>query len=91
VDGNSRVGRTGLTFMNTLFDENATTHIAFGQALPEAVEGAESLTQDELAELGVNESTVHVDFMVGGPEVDVEGIGGDGTVPIIRDDAWVLS
>jgi aminopeptidase len=91
VDGNSRVGRTGLTFMNTLFDENATTHIAFGQALPEAVEGAESLTQDELAELGVNESTVHVDFMVGGPEVDVEGIDGDRAVPIIRDDAWVLS
>jgi aminopeptidase len=91
VDGDSRVGRTGLTFMNTLFDENATTHIAFGQALPEAVEGGDSLSPSELAEIGVNDSTVHVDFMVGGPEVDVEGLDGNGgAVPIIRDDAWVL-
>jgi aminopeptidase len=92
VDGNSRVGKTGLTFMNTLFDENATTHIAFGQALPEAVDGGESMSPDELTELGVNDSTVHVDFMVGGPEVQVEGLDGNGgTVPIIRDDAWVLA
>ena len=92
VDGDSRVGRTGLTFMNTLFDENATTHIAFGQALPEAVEGGGSMSPEELAELGVNDSTVHVDFMVGGPEVDVEGLDGNGgAVPIIRDDAWVLA
>ena len=91
VDGDSRVGRTGLTFMNTLFDENATTHIAFGQALPEAVEGGASLSQSELAELGVNDSNVHVDFMVGGAEVDVEGLDGGGSaVAIIRDDAWVL-
>jgi aminopeptidase len=92
VDGDSRVGRTGLTFMNTLFDENATTHIAFGQALPEAVEGGATMSPEELAELGVNDSTVHVDFMVGGPEVDVEGLDGNGgAVPIIRDDAWVLA
>lgn len=91
VDGDSRVGRTGLTFMNTLFDENATTHIAFGQALREAVDGGTSLSPEELAEIGVNDSTVHVDFMVGGPEVDVEGLDGNGrAAPIIRDDAWVL-
>jgi aminopeptidase len=92
VDGDSRVGRTGLTFMNTLFDENATSHIAFGQALPEAVDGGDELSAEERRELGLNDSTVHVDFMVGGPEVDVEGLEQDGTaVPIIRDNSWVLS
>jgi aminopeptidase len=92
VDGDSRVGRTGLTFLNTLFDENATSHIAFGQALTEAVEGGSSMTQDEMAKAGVNDSTVHVDFMIGGPEVDADGLDADGNaVPIIRDNAWVLA
>jgi len=91
VDGDSRVGRTGLTFLNTLFDENATSHIAFGQALQEAVEGGADMTAEEMAEAGVNDSTVHVDFMVGGPGVDVDGLVADGdAVPIIRENAWVL-
>ena len=91
VDGDSRVGRTGMTFLNTLFDENATSHIAFGQALQDAVEGGKDLTPDELAEHGVNDSSVHVDFMIGGPGVDVDGLDADGNaVPIIRENAWVL-
>jgi aminopeptidase len=92
VDGGSRVGRTGLTFLNTLFDENATSHIAFGQGIPECVEGFEELTTDELVELGMNDSTTHVDFMVGGPDVQIDGIEeGGAAVPIIRDDRWVLA
>ena len=55
VDGDSRVGRTGITFLNTLFDENATSHIAFGQATHEAVEGADTMSADELLELGAND------------------------------------
>jgi aminopeptidase len=92
VDGGSRVGRTGLTFLNTLFDENATSHIAFGQAIPECIEGSDGMSMEELIELGMNDSSTHVDFMVGGPDVDIDGVDAGGTaVPIIRDDRWVLS
>jgi aminopeptidase len=83
VDGESRIGKTGLTFFDTLFDENATCHIAYGSAYAEAVEG-------EPGE-GVNVSSVHTDFMIGGPEVAVDAVLGDGTVvPLLRDDVWQL-
>jgi aminopeptidase len=92
VDGSSRVKRTGLVFKDTLFDENATCHIAYGNGLPMAVEGADGSSQDELLELGVNVSGTHTDFMVGGAEVEVDGITADGkTVPIIRDDVFQLA
>jgi len=84
VDGSSRVGKTGLTFFDTLFDENATCHIAYGMAIPEGHEGDEPHD-------GINVSTVHTDFMVGGPEVEVDGLAADGSAtPIIRDDLWRL-
>jgi aminopeptidase len=83
VDGTSRIGQTGLTFFDTLFDENATCHVAYGSAYAEAVEGG-------LID-GVNVSTVHTDFMVGGPEVDVDAVTRDGTVvPLLRNDVWQL-
>jgi aminopeptidase len=92
VDGDSRVRKTGIVFLDTLFDENAACHIAWGQGIPTALEGGEEMTGAELEECGYNDSIVHTDFMIGGPDVSAFGVAHDGTeVPIIADDQWVLS
>ena len=92
VDGESRVGQTGITFFDTLFDENATCHIAYGAGIAFGVDGLDGLDPDQLRERGINVAAVHTDFMIGGPEVDVDGITKDGAaVPILRGDVWQLS
>ena len=83
VDGSSRIGQTGQVFFETLFDENASCHVAYGAAYAECVEGG---VID-----GVNVSTVHTDFMIGGPEIEVDALLRDGSVvPLLRDDRWLL-
>jgi aminopeptidase len=91
VDESSRVGQTDLTFFNTLFDENAACHIAYGQSAGAVEEDVAALDGEAQLGLGVNQSTVHTDFMIGGPEVDVDGIRADGTtVPLLRGNVWQL-
>ncbi|PRX48765.1 aminopeptidase [Nonomuraea fuscirosea] len=88
VDGLSRVGQTGITYLETLLDENATCHLAWGAGLPPGV--PEHLRSRPDA-AGVNTSMVHVDFMVGGPDVTVTGIPrGGGRVELLRNDEWQI-
>ena len=91
VDETSRVGSSGLTFWSTLFDENAASHIAYGTAWPKTLRMDALPADDELQAMGVNRSRAHTDFMIGGPEVEVDGldVGGSAT-PILRDNAWQL-
>jgi aminopeptidase len=89
VDASSRVGDTGLVFRNTLFDENAASHIAWGAGLAWTVDG---IAPEEHESAGLNDSQTHIDFMIGSPEVEVDGVEpGGGTVPLLRDGVWQLS
>jgi aminopeptidase len=91
VDADSRVGRTGITFYDTLFDENAASHIALGMAIVKAIPAVANLSSEERHERGVNHSSIHTDFMIGSPELAISGVTKQGEeVPILRDGDWVL-
>ena len=84
VTKESRVGQTGTLFYDTLFDENATCHIAYGAGFPFLADGDPGE--------GLNAANTHVDFMIGGPELEVDAVLADGTaVPLIRDEEWQLA
>lgn len=91
VDTASAVGRRGLLFRHLLFDENASSHIALGSGYTDPVEGASELSDAERVAVGINSSAIHLDMMIGGPEVDVVGVRADGTTrTIIEKGEWVL-
>jgi aminopeptidase len=91
VDGHSAVGETGLVFYDTLYDENAASHIALGAPILQAVEWAGELSPEERVEKGVNHSSIHTDFMIGSNELEVDGVTASGeAVPILRNGDWLL-
>ena len=85
----SPISQSGLTFYNTLFDENASNHLALGSAYAFNIVGGTEMTREELNAAGLNESNTHVDFMIGSDQMDIDGIKADGTtVPVFRKGAW---
>ena len=91
VPHDSPVSNTGILFYNSLFDENAACHVALGFGFPECVEGFESMTDQELQEKGVNDSIIHVDFMIGSKDLDITGYTRDGkAVQIFKNGNWAI-
>lgn len=90
VPHSSPIAQSGLTFLNTLFDENAASHIALGQAYSSCIKDGDKLTPEQLAAKGANESLIHVDWMIGSGELDIDGVTAAGTAePLMRRGEWV--
>lgn len=91
VPHSSPISGTGLLFYNALFDENAASHFALGGAYPGTARGTENLTPEELTARGMNDSLIHLDFMVGSGEIKIDGIYADGTrEPVMRNGEWAF-
>ncbi len=89
VPYDSPVNRTGVLFYNTLFDENACCHLALGRGYSNTIEGFETLSRDDFAALGVNDSSVHVDFMIGSEDLRVTGITAAGErISVFENGTW---
>lgn len=89
VPHSSPISQSGLLFYNTLYDENAACHIALGQCYSKCFLDGASLTPEQIADQGGNSSLIHVDWMIGGPDTDIDGITADGTrVPVFRGGEW---
>ena len=89
VPNSSKVSQAGVLFLNSLYDENAASHIAFGAAYAENLAGYGEMSDSERLEAGANDSIVHVDWMIGSGEVDLDGVTADGTtVPLMRSGEW---
>ena len=91
VPASSPINRSGVLFYNTLFDENAACHIAFGDGYPNTVSGGGALSAEELLERGVNHSVIHEDVMIGAEDTCIMGKTADGSeVEIFKDGVWAL-
>jgi len=91
VPYNSPINETGLLFSNTLFDENACCHLAFGAAFKNNIKGYENMTDEDFKEIDYNDSMNHVDFMIGSEDLEIIGTDFDGnTHQIFKDGVWAL-
>ncbi|GMA63641.1 aminopeptidase [Alicyclobacillus fastidiosus] len=91
VPVDSPISRCNTLFYNTLFDENASCHVAIGEAYPVCLAGGVDMPKEELKARGANESLMHVDFMIGSPALDIDGYLADGTVvPLFRGGNWAV-
>ena len=90
VPFDSPISNQHLLYYNTLFDENASCHVAIGRGYTSCVDGFENRTQEEMREMGVNESQVHVDFMIGTADLSITGYKDGKAIPIFRNGNWVL-
>ena len=89
VPKESPVNQCGFLFYSTLFDENACCHCAVGAGFKEILPGGDDMTVQEAKEKGVNDSMIHVDFMIGADDLEIDGIKKDGTVvPVFRNGTW---
>lgn len=91
VPFDSPINESGLLFYNTLFDENASCHLALGRGFSMCVKGYENYSDEKIKELGVNDSMIHVDFMIGARDLSIEGETEDGArVPIFVNGNWAI-
>ncbi len=91
VPNSSPISQSGTLFYNTLYDENASNHLAIGRAYATAVEGGVEMSAEEKEAAGINHSLIHIDFMIGSDKMDVDGILPDGTVePVMRAGEWAF-
>ena len=89
VSHNSPISQSNILFYNTLFDENASNHLALGSAYPFCLVGGKTMTREELKKAGLNQSITHVDFMIGSDQMDIDGIHSDGTTEaLFRNGNW---
>lgn len=92
VPHSSPISQSGLLFYNTLFDENAASHVALGSAYKFTLTGGDSMDDEEFERAGGNRSAIHVDFMIGSADLDVDGIGRDGRAePLMRRGEWAVA
>lgn len=90
VPNSSKVSETGTLFLNTLYDENAACHIALGASYGENLKGIDNMSAEERLAHGANDSFIHVDWMIGSADINVDGIKADGSkVPVMRSGEWV--
>ena len=89
VPHSSPISQSGLIFYNTLFDENAASHIALGQCYSKCFKGNENLSKEEVSRKGGNSSMIHIDWMIGSKDIDVDGINFNGDIiPVFRKGEW---